>query len=778
MVAIVVAAVLVCYWPALHGGFLWDDPAHVTAEELRSWTGLWRIWFELGATQQYYPVLHSAFWIEHRLWGDAVVGYHLTNILLHAASCCLLAAVLRRLWSMPEAAPDGGASHPGQTGFAWLAALLFAVHPVCVESVAWISEQKNTLSLVFYLMAGFVYLDFFRHRRRRSYILATVLFLLALGTKTVTATLPAAILVVVWWRHGRLSWRRDVVPLLPWFVAAMGAGLFTSWVERTYIGAQGARFDLSAAERVLLASRDVWFYLGKLTWPAELTFFYPRWDVASAAPSWFGYLLAGAAVTTLSFFVRRRTRGPLAAWLLFVGSLFPALGFFNVYPFLFSYVADHFQYLACMVFSACVVGGLVAITVRPIPRVRLGAGIFGGVLVVGLGFASRGQSGLYRDMETLFSHTIAAVPDSWMAHFNLGIAHSRTAGRDAEAIAEYRRTIALNPTFPEAHYALALEFKAHPQAGSAVEELERAIRLRPLYAEALDALGSELAKDPARRKEAIEDFKKALLVRPRVAETHVHLANVLARDPATLPEAMAHFEEALYLRPDFTKAHNDYALVLANLPDHRAEAIRHFEQALSVDPDYAEAHYNLANTLAEMPGRAAEAIAQFEQALRVEPESPQVHYGLANVLAFQPGRAADAVSHYEAALRFQPEFAEAHANLANVLVRIPGRMSDAIEHYEAALRIDPKLAWVHFNLALHLAQIPGRAADALVHYDEALRLKPEYPDALNGAAILLAQEGHFEEARARWTKALAIDPNYQTARQNLRLLDRMIAQPK
>lgn len=773
---IVFSVVLACYWPALHGGILWDDPAHLTSPELRSWSGLGRIWFDLGATQQYYPVVHTAFWIEHRLWGDVVIGYHLVNVLLHAASCCLLALVLRRLWAEKESEPHRLAHRSSRVGFEWLAAVLFAAHPVCVESVAWISEQKNTLSLFFYLLAGLVYLDFSAGRRRRTYFLATVFFLLAMGTKSVTAILPAVLLVVLWWREGKLSWRRDVLPLLPWFAAALSAGLFTVWVERKLIGAQGAPFDLSAAQRVLLASRDVWFYLGKLVWPTDLTFFYPRWDVATEARHWIGYLIAAVAVTAVSFLCRRKARGPLAAWLLFVGSLFPALGFFNVYPFIFSYVADHFQYLACAVFIAAAVGGLAWVANRPVPWLRGAVGALGLALVLGMTMASRAQSALYRDVETLFRHTLASVPNSWMAHHNLGLALAASRDRGAEAMAEFRKAIALKPDFPDSHFVLGRELMKQPNARSeAMAEFERAIELRPNYSEAHSALGTALAKQPGKLQEAIQHFEHALKYRPRLVEIHLSFANALATDPARLPEAVAHFEEALHLKPDSARAHNDYGVVLARVPERRTEAIQHFEAALKLEPEFAEAHYNLANTLAETRGRAAEAISHYEQALRIQPDSASTHYGLANVLAFQPGRAADAVLHYETALRLQSGFAEAHANLANVLVHVPGRMAEAIEQYEAALRIDPTLAWVHFNLGLHLSQDPQRSTEAMTHFEEALRLKPNYTDALNGMAILYAQAGRFEDARTQWTKALAIDPNYRAARENLRRLEQMPA---
>src|SRR5215469_1554199 len=261
--ALVLGATLIAYLPALHGGLLWDDDHHVTSPELQSLHGLWRIWFEPGATQQYYPLLHSAFWFERHFWGDAVLGYHLVNVMLHAAAACLVIAIARRL------------ELPG----ARLAGFIFALHPLCVEAVAWISEQKSTLSAVLYLASALVYLGFDRTRRRSHYLLALGLFVLALLAKTVTATLPAALLVVFWWRRGRLDWRRDALPLLPWFALGAAAGIVTASIERTSIGAQGPDFALSFAQRLLLAGRALCFYLSKVLRPSDLIFTYPRWTL-------------------------------------------------------------------------------------------------------------------------------------------------------------------------------------------------------------------------------------------------------------------------------------------------------------------------------------------------------------------------------------------------------------------------------------------------------------------------------------------------------------------
>ncbi|WP_052300277.1 tetratricopeptide repeat protein [Opitutus terrae] len=772
------ALVLLCYWPVLHGALLWDDPAHVTRADLRSASGLWRIWAELGATQQYYPVLHSAFWLEHRLWGDATLGYHLLNVLLHATSCCLLALLLRCLWDA-NWRPAGGASGPRATvpaGTEWIVALIFAVHPVCTESVAWISEQKNTLSLCLYLLAAMAYVRFIEQRQWRAYALASGLFLLAIGTKTVTATLPAALLVVLWWKQGRLAWRRDVVPLLPWFGAGLVAGLFTAWVERKLIGAEGAAFELSLVERVLLAGRVVWFYVGKLVWPADLAFFYPRWNVSAAALGWLGYLGAALAVTVGLWLNRRRTPGLLAGWLLFGGSLFPALGFFNVYPFAFSYVADHFQYHAGVSFLATTIAALAVLSRRlaawgPKAGALLAAGV---ILLFSLHTAR--ESRLYVNDETLFNATLARTPDCWIAHQILGVTYGKMPGRSADAIRHYEAVIRLNPEHPDAYHGLGVEFAKQPGRRDEVIQLYRkSIELRPTFIEAHNNLGVELSMDPATFAEAVAHFETVLELRPGHPNAHVNLAQTLARMPGRRDDAIRHYETALQLRPDDVRAHNGLAYLLAQIPGRLPEAIAHGEAAVAASPRDPQAHYQLANALAVRPEGAAEAIRHYEIALELEPQLAPAHYGLANTLVHLPGRSAEAVTHYERALALDPGFLEAHINLANLLTSIEPRREEAIAHYEAALRLNPNLPWVHHNLALVLAQDPAQARAAMQHCEEALRLNPDYLDAMNSLGILYAQQGDTAQARAVWQRALQKDPAFAPARQNLQLLDQQTA---
>ena len=661
--ASIVGAILAAYWPALRGTLLWDDPSHVTAPALQSLSGLWRIWFSLHATQQYYPLLHSAFWLEHRIWGDAVLGYHLANLAQHALAACLVVLIVRRL------------AIPG----AWLAGLVFALHPVCVESVAWISEQKSTLSAVFYLSSLLVYLGFDKTRRRSSYLWALGLFVLALLTKTVTATLPFALLVIFWWQRGRLDLRRDVRPLLPWMALGAVSGLFTAWVERTIIGAQGAAFALTITRRFLLAGRAICFYAGKLLWPTNLIFSYPRWKIDPAAPSQYLYLasILAAAICFALLALKRpstqhpapSTRWPLAAFLLYIGTLFPVLGFFNIYPFLFSYVADHFQYLAALAlivpFSSILVSFLT----------RLGKPadiVLPAVLLAILGTLTWRQTHIYRDTETLYRATLLRNPESWLAHNNLGVALLDKPGHLAEAIGEYRAALQINPDDAEAH----------------------------------NNLGNALARMPGRLPEAIREFEIAIKLQPNLAQAHQNLGNALARNPKRLQESIAQFEIALQLKHDDPQIRNDLAVTMLQMPGHLSDAITQFQDALKISPGDAQIRTNLGNTLSQIPERRPEAVAQFQAILRSQPNNAQAHNSLAITLAQMPGHTPDGIAEFQAALRIDPQFAEAHNNLGRTLSKLPGRLPEAIAEYQAALEIKPDYAQARANLEAACAQDP------------------------------------------------------------------------
>ena len=595
--ALVIAAAAVAYLPALRAGFVWNDSDYVTAPELRSLDGLRRIWFELGATEQYYPLLHSAFWLQQWFFGESPAGYHVVNLLFHLGAVALFAAVLRRLLAAEQGTPGGppaggrqGTARMGPDSAAWLGAALFALHPVHVASVAWISEQKNTVSLVFYLAAFLVYLQFDETRRRRHYLFALALFCLSLLGKTATATLPAALLVVLWWRRGRLAWRTDVRPLAPWLVLGAAAGLFSSWVETHVIGghgigAQGARFDLSLAGHVLLAGRATWFYLGSLVWPFDLNFVYPRWVLDGTV--WWQWLfpVAAAAVLALLWSLRRRRRTPLAVGLLFAGTLFPVLGFVNLYGALYSRVWDHWQYLADLAPLALAGAALVRAGSWAGPRLRLAGPVIGVTLCLLLGGLTWRRCGDFREEETLYRSTLARNPGCWLAHCNLG------------------QILALTPAgLPEA-----------------IEHHREAVRLFPDLAELHNNLASALARS-GRRDEAVDEYEVALRLDPGYAIAHNNLANTFVQMPGRLPDAIAHYQQALRLTPAIADIHSNLGAALL-VAGRLREAVGQFEQALRLDPNLAQAHVNLAAALQRL-GRAGEAAAHYEAARRLQLAAP------------------------------------------------------------------------------------------------------------------------------------------------------------
>jgi len=606
----VLAATLLAYQPAWHGQPVWDDDEHITRPEQRSVDGLVRIWTHVGATQQYYPLAFSAFWVQHKLWGDSTLGYHLVNILLHSFCALLFLKLLRRL------------EVPG----AWLAAAVFALHPVHVESVAWITELKNTLSGVLCLGSALAYLNFDRTRGKGSYLLSLGLFVLGLTTKTAIACLPGALLVVLWWRRGKLDWKGDVLPTAPFFLAGLGAGLVTLWAEQRIFGATGTEFHLTLIERCLLAGRSVWFHLGKVFWPAELIFMYPRWQISAAA--WWQYLYPASVLLLLAglWALRRRNRGPLAALLIFGGMLFPALGFFNAYSFRYSFVNDHHQYLA----SLGMIALAAAASARFLGRRGLWGKTSGNLLCLALlgllGTLTWRHARAFEGEEALWRDTLAKNPGCWMAHHNWGV-YLSAQGRLDEAAEHYRAGLALYPDH-EAHLGLGAVLEAQ-----------------------------------GKTDEALAHYLKALELRPDYPEAHNNLSSIFIKQ-GDAPKAQQHAAEAIRLRPNFPQAHFNLGNAY-HRQGNITNAVAEYALAAQFKPDYAEAHYNLGGALFLL-GRADESIAHFVEAIRLQPANAAARNRLAFVLMRQ-GRTAEALAEYQEALRLGPDSLEALKNLAWIL---------------------------------------------------------------------------------------------------------------
>ncbi|HKE12018.1 MAG TPA: O-GlcNAc transferase [Myxococcota bacterium] len=526
-------ALLAClaYLPTLRAGYVWDDDSYVTENDtLRSAAGLAKIWLEPSASPQYYPAVFTTFWCEYHVWQLRPAGYHAVNLVLHLLTAALVWRVLKRLGVVA----------------AGLAAAIFALHPVSVESVAWITERKNVLSAVFCIGCVLAYLHFDppdrpgAPRDRRSYALACVLFLFALLSKSVTASLPVALAVVYWWHQGRVSPRR-LIPLLPLLALGVSVGLYTSWLEATQVGASGGEWALSPLARGLIAGRALVFYAGKLVWPARLCFIYPRWEIDPGLVWQYTYPLAVLALLAGLFVARSRIgRAPLAALLCFTITLFPALGFLNVYPQRYSWVADHFQYLASIAPIALAAAGLGRMSSAWPVSLRISAGA--GVLCL-LALLSFRQNEVYRDSETLWRNTLQCNPDCFLAHTNLGNILLRRGEVEA-ALPHYRASVAIRPDDFVSVNDLAWLLATGPQGvrspAEAVALAERAASATQYgFAPALETLAAAYA--------GVGRFDDAVWM----AERGLRIAR-LAADPKT--------ERDLKSELEFYRTHRPYLL--------------------------------------------------------------------------------------------------------------------------------------------------------------------------------------------------------------------------
>ena len=645
MICVCLAVLItVVFWPVQHAGFVnYDDDEYVTANPhvLGGLTVRGVVW---AFTAYHSDNWHPLTWLSHELdcecFGMNASGHHAVSVLLHVANTVLLFLVWRRM-----------------TGATWRSACvaaLFGVHPLHVESVAWVAERKDVLSGLFWMLAIWGYVRYVERPTRGRYAVVAGCYAMGLMAKPMVVTLPCVLLLLDYWPLGRTRWTPSVVghhaPLrrgelirekIPLFaLAAVSCGV-TIWAQnrgRAISSLEQLPLGLRMANTVVSYVR----YIEKAVWPSGLAAFYPYrvWPPGTV-------ILAGAilvAVSGLVIWRARREPHLVVGWFWFLGTLVPVIGLVQVGS---QSMADRYMYLPLIGLSIMLCW---SVSSRAMERRSLKAtiGVAAAAVVAVCAALSRVQVGYWKDSETLFRHALDVTRDNWLARANLGNALTQS-GRTPEAIAQYEQALRVNPNFAMAHVN---------------------------YANALAGLG--------RVTEAIAQYEQALRIEPDSAEAHCDLGAALAQ-AGRLPEAIAQYEQALRVKPDFVMAHCDLGAALAQA-GRLPEAMSHYEQALRIEPDSAMAHYNLGNALAQM-GRVPEAIAQYEQALRIEPDSAETHCNLGVVLA-QTGRVPEAIAQYEQALRVEPDSAETHYNLGVALVRL-GRVPEAVVQYEEALRIKP-----------------------------------------------------------------------------------------
>jgi protein O-mannosyl-transferase len=652
--AVLALAVFIAYFPSLNGGFIWDDETLLTRNLLvKAPGGLQRIWCTTDPVD-FWPLTNTTFWLEWRLWGINPIGCHVTNLALHISASVLIWTILRRL------------SVPG----AYFAALIFALHPVNVESVAWIAQRKNTLSILFFLLSILWYLkaemsapsvgianvpSHGRPWERETahfppptahlfhwYWLSFAAFTCAMLGKGSAVVLPALVLLIICWRRRLTKW--DLLRTVPYFIVAAVLTMVNIWFQRSDVG-EIIR-DAGFLERLLGAGAVVWFYLYKALLPLNLIFIYPQWNIQTDHSVWWLPLLAAIIVTAVLWLYRKTWSRPLLfAWGFFCVALLPVLGLTDVYFMKYSLVADHYEYTAIIGVIALLAAGWNSWQKQTKAANRWAAICVLVIATVALGSLTWQQSKLYSSPMTLYQATLEKNPECWMAHNNLGIILEEL-GNSQEANYHYNQSVLLNPKNAEAYNNLGFILLKSDQWSEAIAQFEQALRCKQNFAEAHNNLG------------------KALV-------------NI-----GRLPEAIEHYEQALRLKPSYAEAQNNLGEAMARI-GRPEEAIKYYERALALKPDLPETQYNLGVILLQM-GRTQEAINYFEQSLRLKPDF-KTHNNLGTAL-LRTGRLAEAIGHYEQALRINSDYLEAYANLAPALAQAH-RLAEAVAIAQKGLEL-------------------------------------------------------------------------------------------
>ena len=743
------ALVAVAYFPALSGGFVWDDVIFAEEPVIHRWSGLWNIWFspaDIKNEGHYWPLVYTSFWLEHKLWGLAPLGYHLVNVLLHLVNVVLVWRLARRL----------------SLAGAWAIAALFAVHPLHVESVAWVIERKDLLSAMFYLGAVLVWLRFAEAPALGRYCLALGLFTAGLLSKSIVVTLPAALMVLHWWKQSRVS-AGILLRLAPFFLVGLG---ITAADLAFYVSREPLALDYTLVERLLIAARAPWFYVGKLLWPVDLAVIYPLWEIRAEHFVAWAYLFAGVALLATLWLLRRRIgRGPLAGLAFFLITLSPVLGFVDFGYMQFSFVADRFQYLAGLGVIAVLVGVSVHSGDRlPSPSRVAARGAFVAVLLV-LGILTWRQSGIYRDEITFFTHIVSLNQLARDAHLNLGSALF-DADRLEEGMAASRVAVEQRPDAAGAHANLGRALLLEEDLDKAEAHLSRALELDPRSETAQQNM-AEVRRKQGRHDEAIEWFLKVV---DRDDANALALAGlgVSQFETERFEQSLASIERALVLdseSPRLRSLHGFAGRALMALGRFDA-AEKRMLLALENSPEDVSLLLNLSDVYVSQQ-RYEKADELLQRALALSPRDTTVLQNVAEMLR-KEGRYEEALPAYRAVLAVDPEFAMAHAGKGDTLFRL-GRYEEAIDTLAHSVDLPPHPPTATARLVLmgSASQALGRNSAAVGYYERAVEIDPRNAEALDHLAMTRFQVGRYEEALELYRALIEVQPESAQSHANL-----------
>ena len=643
---IILIAGLWAFSPVFSGGWVWDDTIHVTRNGIiQAPDGFWKVWVRTDPQGDYYPLTAFVRWIEWHLWGDDTLGYHLVNIGLHLTSAFLIWRLFFRL-GVP---------------LAWLGALLFAIHPITVESVAWITELKNTLSLPPLLLAMLAWLDWKDEGRKRAYYRALAWFVLSMLAKTAGLMLPFVLLGHAWWKYGRIS-RSDVKAVLPFLAIAIAASAVTLAPQHSSTAVLAFQPVWHPVRGLICVGWMVLFMLVRCLVPWHLQPVYHGFvDSPTGFVNVVPWLVLGAFCAFL-WHARRHGWGRhlLFGFGFFLVNLVPIAGFTFLKYAVMVWTLDHDLYLSIIGLIALAVSGLGVLEARLSPALRAAERILVGAAIVVMACGSHSYASWFSNSQVLWTRTLQRDPAAWLAEQNLASDSLERGDFDA-ALTHAQRFLALQPDSADAHFDLGLAREKLGQADAAAAEYREAIRRNPGKAEAYLHLG-EAARHAGHPDQAEQLFRDGLKATPDSIELAMNLAGLLLKR-GEAQEAMQLYDHAVEHDPDFAPLQYDYGsalLAAGTLP----EAEEHFARAVALNPRFAAARQSHGAVLAQM-NRLPEAIREFEAALEIDPTLDQARNNLARALV-QSGRIPEAVEQLQKVLQYHPDDAQAQQNLARL----------------------------------------------------------------------------------------------------------------
>ena len=779
-----------------------DDDIYIyeNPQVLRGLSGEGTRW---AVTTWHYGNWHPLTWIslmlDAEIYGNRAGGFHVTNLLIHIANVLLLFAVLRQM-----------------TGAVWRSAMvaaLFAVHPLHVESVAWVTERKDVLSTLFWILSMLAYTAYARRGGLTWYALTAGLMGLGLMAKPMLVTLPCVLLLLDFWplRRMKVGTRKAddqttqaqtkmrqpvfrtwpvgwlVLEKIPLIGLSVASAIMTILSERS--GASVRSLEVMPID-IRLANAVVAYvaYLGKLVWPVKLAVLYPHhgippiWQVACA-------LLVIGAITIWALWALGRRSYRAVGWFWFLGTMVPVIGVVQVGA---QAMADRFTYVPLIGIYVLIAWGVTDLAARW-PVIGRVAVVAIPAAILGLSLVTWNQLGIWKNSQLLFRHTLAVTDGNFLIENNLGSVLMKE-GRVEEAERNFREAMRIKPGYFRARGNLCDLLVRRGQHAEAISLLRDLLRMQPENADAYNSLGVALV-DRGEHEAAIMQFRRALKFKPDDANVHYNLGKAV-RSQGNVEEGIRHYRRALTIQPDNAAAHNNLAVLLARQGELN-EAIRHYGQALQSNPDYAEAHNNLGKAMRSQ-GNTADASSHYQEALRIKPDYPEAHYNLGDLLG-SLGDREEAIKHYRRAIQLKPDLAEGHYSLGLALAS-QGAIDKAISHYRKAIEVKPGYGEAHNNLGTALAsqgkldaairqfrdavrsnpdsveaqmnlgtalELHGKSAEAIGHYRAALKINPGLAEGHYKLGVVLASQGKLDEAIGHYRQALQLQPDHTYALNSL-----------